>query len=97
MASIQDGQKNWPCTIMAINKEIIDVIMDGIHGYTAVTNGAARNGKVIADASNMYDISLPGTATEIDLNVRFHRMNEGSTLSEETMNKESVSTEKKEA
>lgn len=70
MEEVIDGANRWPCHILGITPNNIQVQMLGDNGLNAVCSGPARGGQV-DQAGNLYAVTLPGTFE--GMNVTFRR------------------------
>ncbi len=71
MEEVIDGANRWPCNILGITPEQVQVQMLGENGLNAVCSGPARHGQV-DQSGNLYAVSLPGAFE--GMNVTFRRI-----------------------
>ena len=75
MAFVQDGQNQWPATVENVGGVHVVVRMAGANGFQGVTTGAARNGQVVDNQQNAYNVALPGLAQHAEnFTVAFDRV-----------------------
>lgn len=70
MDQVIDGGHAWPCNVLGITAEQIEVQMLGDNGLNAVCAGPVRAGQA-DQGGRLYAVTLPGTFE--DMNVTFRR------------------------
>jgi len=70
MDQVIDGGHAWPCNVLGITAEQIEVQMLGNNGLNAVCTGPVRAGQV-DQGGRLYTVILPGAFEE--MNVTFRR------------------------